>query len=124
MASNNVLADILSQVSGSGPLRVRDTTPVRDYLWVDDAARGIADAAQRRLHGVVDLGTGRGVSVGELAQCVLTLAGQGNRPLLATALHHQPSELIVDPAPAAARLGWKATIELEQGLATLMNRPR
>ena len=124
MASNNVLADILSQVPGSGPLRVRDAGPVRDYLWVADAARGIADAAQQRLRGAIDLGTGKGVSVGELAHMVLVIANEGGRPVVATAPEGRPSELIVDTAPAAERLGWKAVTGLEQGLAALMNRPQ
>lgn len=124
MASNNVLADILSQVSSDGPLAVRDTSPVHDYLWVGDAARGIADAAQRRFRGAVDLGTGRGISVGELARRVLSAAGQGDRRVIATAPQHQSSELVVDPAPAAAQLGWKATTALEQGLMVLMSPAR
>jgi nucleoside-diphosphate-sugar epimerase len=124
MASNNVLADILSQVPGSGPLRVRDTSPVRDYLWVGDAARGIADAAQQRLRGTIDLGTGKGVSVGELAQLVLAITGEAGRPVIATAPQSERSELIVDTAPAVRRLGWKAATGLEQGLAALMNRTR
>ncbi len=124
MAPNNVLSDILSQVTGDGPLRVRDTDSRRDYVWIADAARGIADAAQRRLRCAVDLGTGRGVSVGELAQRVLALAGQSHRPILATAPPPQPSELVANPAAAAGRLGWKAAIPLEQGLAILVNQPR
>jgi nucleoside-diphosphate-sugar epimerase len=122
MAGNNVLSDILSQVPGSGPLRVRDTGPVRDYLWVGDAARGVADAAQQRLRGAVDLGTGRGISVGELAHMVLAIANERDRPVVATAPQGKPSELIVNTASAAERLGWKAATGLEQGLAALMKR--
>ena len=51
MAANNVMSDILGQVPGDGPLVVRDIAPVRDYLWIEDAAprhRRRRDEARRR----------------------------------------------------------------------------
>src|SRR5687768_7405760 len=42
MAGNNVVSTILRQIDIEGPLVVRDETPVRDFVWAEDAAEAIA----------------------------------------------------------------------------------
>jgi nucleoside-diphosphate-sugar epimerase len=120
MAANNVISDILRQIPGTGPLTVRDGAPVRDYLWVDDAARGIADLASTRAGGVVNFGTGRGLSVGEVARIALDLAGQSERQVVASAPTVTPSHLILDVSATVAMLGWRSKVSLEEGLKALL----
>ena len=45
MSKNNVLSTILQQIPGMGKLEVMDTNPVRDFIWVEDAAEGIVALA-------------------------------------------------------------------------------
>ena len=61
MSSRNVISTILGQIPGSGPLVVMDTAPVRDFLWVDDAAEAFAElATATTAQGVFNLATGIG----------------------------------------------------------------
>jgi UDP-glucose 4-epimerase len=120
MADNNVVSDILRQIPGTGPLTVRDATPVRDYLWVDDAARGIADLAAALTGGVVNFGTGRGLSVGEVARIALDLAGQPERQVVAARPAGTPSHLVLDVSATTATLGWRSQVSLEVGLRALL----
>jgi UDP-glucose 4-epimerase len=120
MAENNVLSDILAQIPGEGPLKVRDTAPVRDYLFIDDAARGLAAAVAARASGVINLGSGRGISVGDLAKLALSLAGEEQRPIVATAPSGRPSSIVLDIGETEAALGWKPQADLEQALARLI----
>jgi nucleoside-diphosphate-sugar epimerase len=106
MAANNVISDILRQIPGTGPLTVRDGAPVRDYLWVDDAARGIADLASTR--------------AGEVARIALDLAGQSERQVVASAPTVTPSHLILDVSATVAMLGWRSKVSLEEGLKALL----
>jgi nucleoside-diphosphate-sugar epimerase len=120
MSRANVLSDILAQVGTDGPLRVRDLGPVRDYLHVEDAARGFADIAEQPVTGLVNLGTGRGTSVAELARIACTAAGSPARALLATAPRDRRSVLVLDPGRARRELGWEPTESLEQGITRLV----
>lgn len=119
MARNNVMSDILGQLGGQGPVRVRDATPVRDYLWIEDAARGLVDAATAKLPGVFNLATGIGTSVATLAEMILSLANE-DRPVEQTALSGRRSYLVLDIAATTERLGWRPSTDLRQGLSRLL----
>jgi UDP-glucose 4-epimerase len=56
-------------------LRIFGGEELRDYLHVDDAARAVILAGERRLSGTYNVGSGMGVSVREAAEAVLRLAG-------------------------------------------------
>ena len=122
MAPNNVFADILRQIPGEGPLTLRDLAPVRDYLWVDDAAAGLAALAAARKSGLFNLGTGTGTSVGNLARQALACAGERGRPVHATVTAGRDSHLVLDAADTAAQVGWSPSVSLDDGLRRLMGR--
>lgn len=119
MAANSVISEILNQIPGQGNIRIRAASPVRDYMWVDDAAEGIAELATRRVQGVFNFGTGRGTSVGDLCRTMLRLAGE-NRPIAENAPQTAPSHIVLDITDTTARLGWTPKISLEDGLRRLM----
>lgn len=84
MATQNVLADILRQLGGVGPLTLRALKPIRDYLWVEDAAALIVQAVRLQKNGVFNAASGRGVSVLELATLALDAAGEIGRAIVET----------------------------------------
>ncbi len=95
-----------------------DGTQTRDLLYVADCARFVCDAltAEAAVGRLLNAGTGRDVSVNELASAI--------EPDPARIVHvdhiHPQSEIAVlrsDPSRAAALLGWRAEVSLEDGLA-------
>jgi UDP-glucose 4-epimerase len=119
MAANSVISEILDQIPGERDIRIRAASPVRDYMWVEDAAEGIAELATRGSQGVFNFGTGRGTSVGELCRTILRLAGE-NRAIAESAPRGSPSHLVLDIADTTARLGWAPKMSIESGLQKLM----
>lgn len=122
MASNNVMSDILAQIGTQGPLRVRDAAPLRDYLWVEDAARGLVDAATANLSGAFNLASGVGTSVRQLAAMILSIAKE-DRPLEETAPAGRLSHLVLNIAETTQRLGWSPSMSLREGLSRLVGVP-
>jgi UDP-glucose 4-epimerase len=57
------------------PIGVFGGEELRDYLHVDDAARAVIIAWQRRLSGTYNVGSGQGVAVRDAADAVLRAAG-------------------------------------------------
>jgi UDP-glucose 4-epimerase len=122
MSPANVITTILRQIPGSGPLVVMDTTPVRDFLWVDDAAEGFAALATAPMvQGIFNLATGIGSSIGETARLALDIAGESGRDIIAT--HSaQASTIIADRTRIAEQLGWHPRVMLRDGLALLLSQ--
>lgn len=120
MAEANVLSTILRQIRQEGPVRIFDATPVRDFLWVGDAARGLADMVAGQACGVFNVGSGVGVSIHELAAEVLSAAGQAGRQVESTQPGNRFSRLVVDIAQTEAAFGWRPAVTLVEGIATLV----
>jgi UDP-glucose 4-epimerase len=120
MAPNNVVSDILRQVPGEGPLTIQNRRPVRDYLWIDDAAEGLAVLATSRKAGVFNFGTGVGTSVEVLAHTALAGGGQPGRAVRATEEAERSSHLVLDISATTQQLGWTPQVGLAQGLKILL----
>lgn len=122
MSPRNVLSDILGQLHAAGPLAVRDLSPVRDYVHVTDIARAFVAAAFSTVVGVLNIATGRGTSVADLARIACAAAGTPDRPLVSTA-PGSPSTLILDIERARRELAWAPAVSVEQGIEDLVQRP-
>jgi nucleoside-diphosphate-sugar epimerase len=121
MSSQTLIGDILRQIPGTGPLRLRNAAPRRDFLWIDDAVTGIAAVAYGAGRGIYDLGSGASVSAGELARLALAAAGESERPVEADVdTASEDDSLMFDIAPIRNQYGWHPTIGLGEGLARLM----
>lgn len=121
MSESNVLSNILGQIRQDGPVRVLDATPVRDFLWIDDAARAMALMATGESPGVFNIGSGKGVSIRELAKLVLEAAGQAGRPVESTRVGGSSfSRLVVDISQTKEVFGWYPAVTLVEGISTLV----
>jgi NAD dependent epimerase/dehydratase len=117
-----VLPTIITQCLSGRPVRLGSLHPTRDLTFVTDTARGFVMAATAPgVEGrTVNLGTGREVSVGELAEAVARAAGVELR------LEHDPERvrpsgsevdrLLSDNTLAARLFGWTPEHSLEAGL--------
>jgi len=118
----NIFADMLAQIRIAGPLQLRDLSPIRDWMAVDDAVAGLTKLALSGMTGIYNIGTGRGASVGMLARTLLEVAGQAERDVVATrpGASGTATSLVLDPENTAQWLGWRARISLRDGLASML----
>ena len=119
-----VLPTILGQlIAGKTRVRLGDIRPRRDLTYVGDTVDGFIRAAvSPGVEGeVIQLGTGRAVSIAELfdmAQQVLGTAASID--IDERRLRPRKSEVMVlqsDPSKAERLLGWRATVSIEDGIA-------
>jgi nucleoside-diphosphate-sugar epimerase len=99
------------------PARVSPGEQRRDFLHVEDVARAVADVAESRLSGPVNIGSGRAPAVREIVTTLGRLAG---RPELVElgAVPYYPGEpmLIVADNAKLRSTGWVPRYGLEEGL--------
>lgn len=89
----------------------------REFLFVEDAARGIAEGMEKYEDGdPVNLGTGEEVTIKELAQKIRSLTGfEGDLRFNPAYPDGQPKRQL-DTSRALERFGWKAEVRLDEGL--------
>lgn len=125
MSKNNVMSTFLQQIPGEGSVKVMDTSPVRDFLWVEDAAEGIVALALNNFRkidhgGVFNLGTGAGTSIGSLVSIALEIAGQPGRAVETKRSSGRQSSLVLDFSDTMAACGWQPKTSLRAGLTHLL----
>ena len=120
MSTTNVVSTILQQIPGAGDLQVRDAAPVRDFLWVDDAADALARMAVGHETGIFNVGTGKGTSIGAVARLALDIAGEGKRQVFSTRPDSRQSQLVLDISQTEAVWRWLPTTTVDAGLARLL----
>lgn len=118
-----VLPTMLVQLmAGKGDVRLGRLDPRRDFTFVADTVEGFVRAGiVEDIEGeVIQLGTGHAVSVAELFETACSLLGVSATVTRDdTRLRPDSSEVMVllsDPARAAEKLGWTASVTLEDGI--------
>ena len=94
-----------------------DGSPTREFLYVEDCAEGVALAAER-YDGAdpVNLGSGKEISIRELAELVAELTGyEGDIAWDTTKPNGQPRRLL-DTSKAAELFGFRSRTSLPDGL--------
>jgi UDP-glucose 4-epimerase len=121
MASGNVMSTILNQVLLDGPIHVLDVNPIRDFLWIEDAASALEVMSLGSATGVFNVGTGQGTSVLQLATSVINASRQFNRAIESKTQVNKRSHLVVDISETINHFGWRPTTSLERGIQVLVD---
>lgn len=90
----------------------------RDYIYVDDLCRATLEASLREYDGVLNVGTGVGVSAGELAELLVRLTGSPLKPVYSgrPVDAQGASSLVYDIGRMRRELGFEPEVSLEEGL--------
>jgi dTDP-glucose 4,6-dehydratase len=117
-----VIPAIISQALSGDEVRLGSLAPTRDLNYVDD----IVDAFVRVAHSpdavgrVINAGSGREISVGDLAKLILRLTGSKARIVTdeqrVRPENSEVERLLCDADQARKLLGWQPRVSLEEGL--------
>jgi NAD dependent epimerase/dehydratase len=117
-----VIPTIVTQALADEPIRLGNIEPTRDLNYVADTVEGFIKAAEspKAVGEVINLGSGREISIGELAATILKLLGKDSPVVIENErIRPERSEverLCADASKARELLGWEPTHTLEEGL--------
>jgi NAD dependent epimerase/dehydratase len=121
-----IIPTILSQALGDKNIRLGNTNPRRDFLFVKDTVRGFIELGKcdGAIGRAVNIGTGRDVSIGELVKKILRLTGKEREiEIEDQRIRPEKSEvmqLLSDTRLAQNLFGWEPKYTLEEGLKETM----
>jgi len=118
-----VIPTIISQALAGDCIKLGSLSPIRDFTYVTDIAEGFIKIAesQRSVGEVINIGSGRGISIGETAELVGKIIGKKLKISEdSQRVRPENSEVIrlkADNSKAKKLLGWQPQMSLRQGLS-------
>ena len=124
LESSHVLPALLrkfheAKLSGASQVVVWGTgSPIREFLHVDDLASACLHLVQTYdgAQGIVNVGTGAGVSIAELAKLIQQVVGYEGE-IVFDSSKPDGTPVKINDNSKLRRLGWAPTISLSEGLA-------
>ncbi|MBL8024231.1 MAG: SDR family NAD(P)-dependent oxidoreductase [Elusimicrobia bacterium] len=117
-----VIPTIIGQILNGTKIQLGNLKATRDLNFVTDTVEGflLAGVTPRAIGRVINLGSGREISIGDLAKKILRLMGRNN-PILTDRHRIRPhrsevERLCANSAVAKQLLRWEPTCSLENGL--------
>jgi CDP-glucose 4,6-dehydratase len=119
--SRIVPGTIRAALRGRAPVIRSDGTPLRDYLYIEDAVEAyllLAEAvADDRVRGeAVNVSYERPRSVREIVEAILEQMNVDVEPVIEGTAQHEIKEQYLDASFARERLGWKPRYDFDEGL--------
>jgi NAD dependent epimerase/dehydratase len=122
-SSRAVIPTIISQCLTGNTVRLGSLEPTRDFTYVTDSVEGYLSAADAddAVGTTINLGSGREVSIGDLARLIIGMTG-GSASIESHGERTRPEEseverLLADASLARSRLGWFPRVTLDDGLS-------
>lgn len=122
-----VIPSIITQALTKKKIKLGSLFPVRDFTYVKDTARGFVMAAKAggALGEVINLGSGRGVSIGEVKDEIAKLLRKEIK-VEEDSVRRRPEKsevrrLVCDNRKAKKIIGWEPEYDLETGLKETIN---
>jgi UDP-glucose 4-epimerase len=107
---------------GKQPTVFGDGKQTRDYIYVGDVVSAMLAAAEAEASGPINIGTGIETDVLELVSALGELGGSDNfEPEFAPPRTGEVQRISIDPARAASELGWRAEMDLSEGLRVTLD---
>jgi dTDP-glucose 4,6-dehydratase len=121
-----VIPTIIGQALYGDRISLGTLTPTRDFNYVTDTVAGFISIAkcEDAIGKVINLGTGKEISIGEVAKRVLAVTGR-DVPIVSADERKRPensevTRLVSDASLAHQLTGWKPEVSLNDGLSRVI----
>ncbi len=118
-----VIPTIITQALVRDTIELGATSPTRDFTFVSDTVDGFLKIgeSERSIGQIINIGSGREISIGDLADKIISLVGR-KVSVVHDTVRMRPSaseveRLCADNTKARDVIGWVPTVSLEEGLA-------
>jgi UDP-glucose 4-epimerase len=120
MSKENVISEILFQIFNSDKIVVKNIHPIRDFLWIDDAVSAIIQTIKIKPSGIINVGSGVGISIEELAKNIIHINNKPNKFLSPKNFEKRKSVLILNIDKTKKILKWEPKTTIIDGLSKLI----
>jgi nucleoside-diphosphate-sugar epimerase len=116
---SRLCSSIIQKVARDEKIVLKTPDSTKDYIFIEDLASALLTVVEKRFEGAINLGTGIGISVREIAQTIEEMMGKKALVEEASPPQIDPAGYVVADASKLRRLGWQPAHDLKAGLSKL-----
>lgn len=117
---SRLCSSILTRLTREEKVVLKTPESTKDYIFIEDLAEALLTVTEKHFEGTINLGTGVGVSVREIAKTLSRILGREHLVEEASETAVDPLGYVVADASRIRGLGWKPAHTIAQGLRALM----
>jgi nucleoside-diphosphate-sugar epimerase len=117
---SRLCSSIITKLSKGEKIVLKTPDSTKDYIYIDDLAAALLTVVEKKFKGTINLGTGIGITVREIAQTLATLMGRGELIEEASPPQIDPLGYVVADASRLHGLEWKSQHDMALGLEKLL----
>lgn len=121
---SRLCSSIIQKLSRGEPIVLKTPNSTKDYIYIDDLASAVITVMEKQFAGIINLGTGIGVTVREIAQTLGEKLGKGSLISEANPPENDPLGYVVADNMRLTKLGWQPKYSISEGLRQLLAAPR
>ncbi len=118
---SRLCSSIIQKLARDEKIVLKTPGSTKDYIYIDDLAIALLTVLGKKFRGTINLGTGIGVSVREIAQALGEMMGKPHLIEEANLPEIDPLGFVVADASRLHQLGWQPSHDLRQGLQKLLD---
>jgi nucleoside-diphosphate-sugar epimerase len=117
---SRLCSSIIQKLSRNETITLKTPDSTKDYIFIEDLADALLTVIETRFQGVINLGTGIGLSVREIARTLARMMGKSDLIKELEPPEVDPLGYVVANVSRLQRLGWRPAHNLQQGLEKLL----
>ena len=121
MSPTTVIASIIEQAKKGTSVKVRDISPVRDFLWAGDATDALVRMALSPETGIYNVGSGKSESIGRVLEIACEISGSESGLFDSNVSSGDYfSTIKLDINDTVETYGWTPKVDLRDGIKMLL----
>ena len=121
---SRLCSSLLRQIAAGQKVLLKTPDSRKDYIYIGDLAAALAVVVEKKFRGPINLGTGSGVAVRQIAAYLGRSLGKEDLIDIQNPPAPDPFPSVVADASRLKSLGWRQAWSLEQGLDILIKNLR
>lgn len=120
MNKENIFCDIISQLPFDRSIKIRDGSPVREFLFIEDLCYLIFLVLKNPITGIFNLGSNESISIKNLAILIAKKANKKKINIVETNKKNIKSNILLNSEKIMNKLPWKPKVKLKRGILDLI----
>ena len=118
---SRLCSSIIQKLTREETIVLKTPDSTKDYIYIEDLADALLLVLEKKFSGTINLGTGIGLSVREIARTIGEMMGKAHLIQEASPPEIDPLGYVVADPSRLHQLGWRPAYNLRQGLQKLLD---